>query len=78
MPTEYAFLTTSITISQEIADATGGEVSRSIGGALGPFGEELGRALPEFQGGGWEVVSHDLTRIDFHLVVSLLLRRESP
>ena len=31
--------------------------------------------LPSYQGGGWEIVSHTLTRLDSHLIVTFLLRR---
>jgi len=77
MATEYAFMVNTFPILPEIADATDREISQSIGGVLGPLGTQLSKAIPEFQGGGWEIVSHDLTRIDFHLAVTLLLRRES-
>jgi len=75
MATEYAFLVTTLTLTPGLADATSAEVSKGLGTALGPFGEQLAKSVPSFQGGGFEIVSHDLTRIDRHLVVTLLLRR---
>ena len=75
MDYEYAFMTAIMALPPGMTDLTTEEVSHGIGAPLGRFGETLQTAIPAFQGGGWEVVSHNLARLDGHLLVSLLLRR---
>ena len=38
--------------------------------------KKASRAATEMEGGGWEIVSHQISQIDRHVVISLLLKRE--
>ena len=75
MDYEYAFMASTITPEPGIEQARSAEASRSIGLALGQFGRTITGAIPDFMGGGWEAISHDLTKIEQHLVVTVCLRR---
>ncbi len=75
---EYAFMVETVTIQPGIADATADEVSHTIVGTFAPLVGKLGTNLPQLAGGGWQVVSHDLTRIDRHLILTFVIRRSSP
>ncbi len=76
MPQQYAFMIETAELKAGAADATSDEISQSLGLGLGNIGEKITKALPTLPPGGWQVVSHDITRIDRHLVVTILIRRQ--
>ena len=75
MDYDYAFMASTIAPEEDINHAPPDVVGRSIGLALGQFGRTISGAIPEFMGGGWEAISHNLTQIEQHMVVTVCLRR---
>jgi hypothetical protein len=74
---EYSMMVKAADLNPEaLATANRNELSKGILGALGGAISELSKGMDTFQGGGWEIVSHQLTRFEHHLVASFLLRRQ--
>ncbi len=73
--TEYGIVVTTGELKVGMADATANEVSQSVTVVLNQMLQNAQKASETFQGGGWDILSHEVTRIDRHLVVSFLLRR---
>ena len=73
---EYCTMVQTITLKPGLADATSNEVSQGIAVGLNNIVQKVTKGMQKLQGGGWEMVSHQLTRIDRHLVVSFLLYRD--
>jgi len=72
---EYAVLATTGELKVGMADASANEVSQSVTVVLNQIVQKAAKGMEKLQGGGWDIVSHEVTRIDRHLVVSFLLRR---
>jgi len=74
---EYSVMVKTVDLNPEaLATANKDELSKGILGALGGAISELSKGMDAFQGGGWEIVSHQLTRFEHRLVASFLLRRQ--
>jgi hypothetical protein len=74
---EYSMMVKTADLSPEaLATANKDELSKGILGALGAAVSELSKGMDTFQGGGWEIISHQLTRFENHLFASFLLRRQ--
>ena len=74
---EYSVMVKTAELNPEaLATATKDELSKTIGVALGGAMSELSKGMETFQGGGWEIISHQLTRFEHHLFSSFLLRRQ--
>jgi len=74
---EYSVMVKTADLKPEaLATATKDELSKGIGGALGEAISELSKGMDTFQGGGWEIISHQLTTFEHHLFASFLLRRQ--
>jgi hypothetical protein len=58
-----------------VGDATGDEISRELTMRVGNVTNTVSEATRQLEGGDWEIISHDITRIDRHLAISYLLRR---
>lgn len=74
---EYGFIVKTVEIRAGLADATSNEVSRMLSIGLVPLARDISNSLPNLPPGGWKVLSHDLTRIDRHLILTFLICRES-
>jgi hypothetical protein len=74
---EYGMMVQTLDIKPDMADLTAGEFSQNLTGSLGQLLHNAISGLKNFQQGDWEIVSHSLTRVDRHLVLSLLIRRHS-
>jgi len=72
---EYGIMVQTIEIKPVIADATANEVSQYFTAGLNQIVQKASKGLNSFKGGSWSVVSHDLTKIDHHLVLSLLIQK---
>ena len=79
---EYSMIVTTGQLNPGAADATAEELSQSVAPQLGSLVQKVGKNLANFPGnapankqGGWEIVSHDITRIDRHLLTTFLIRR---
>jgi hypothetical protein len=78
MPYHYGFVIRAATLTPFLARATENEVATSLSQTLNQIMLETSHALDESPGGpGWELVSHNLIRLDNHLVVSFLVRWET-
>jgi len=74
---EYSVMVKTTDVkSEELATATGDKLSQIVGVVLGNTANEVSKGVESFQGGGWEIISHQLTRFDHHFVTSFLLRRQ--
>jgi hypothetical protein len=74
---EYSLMVKTAHVkSEELATATGDKLSQIVGGVLGNAASEVSRGVESFQGGGWEIISHQVTRFDRDFVTSFLLRRQ--
>ena len=73
---EYGMMVHSIEITPDMADQSANEFSQRLSGGLGQILNTAMNGLKTFQRGDWEIVSHSLTRVDRHLVLSLLIRRD--
>ncbi len=73
---EYNMMLNTIELKPGVAEATADEISKDLTMHLGEISQGMSKATESFQGGGWEVVSHALTRIDSHLILSFLIRRD--
>ena len=74
---EYGFFTQAGPVSMEPAEmCCGGMLARRLGDALGPLTGGLMQSLATFDGGGWEVVSHNMILARDSVVLVFLIRRE--
>lgn len=74
---EYAILSEAVNVKPEVlVAATKKELLDNLGIALIRVMDIAQKSIKTFQGGGWEILSHQMTRLDHHLVVSFLIRRQ--
>ena len=74
---DYGMMFQGMTLKPGIADQTTDEVAKAMTMASGKLVKRISQGVNTLDGGGWEVVSHALLRIDRHLLVSSMIRRES-
>jgi len=74
---DYGFLVQTAALNVDLADLTSDEVASSLSPLLGQLGERISRAIRAYPNGPWEIVSHDITRLERHVVVTFLIRRRS-
>ena len=60
---------------EKLATTTKDEFAQNLQVALPRVIFRVTERMKAFQGGDWEIVSHQLTRFDHYLVISFLLRR---
>ena len=73
---EYSLMVKTADVKLEaLATATTDELTQNVAVALGGVIDEVSKSMKSFQGGDWEIISHQLTRLDHYLVASFLLRR---
>lgn len=73
---EYGVMAGSAELKPEIKTAPSDQVTQALTAILSNELNKVNKAVNSFQGGGWEIISHELTRIDSHVIVSFLVRRE--
>jgi len=73
--TEYATLVEVGELQEGIEDMTSKDVAVSMISGLGGLINKVSDAIKTLDGGGWEIVSHEITVISKHLIVSFLLKR---
>jgi hypothetical protein len=56
-------------------DATGDDMNKYISLGVNRIFRDVAEGTQQVEGGGWEILSHSLTKLDNHLVVSFLLSR---
>ncbi|MBA7507857.1 hypothetical protein ES706_06586 [subsurface metagenome] len=69
---EYSIVIRPFELKPDISELTGDQVAKDVTMGLAALLQDVTKAMP-----GWEIIGHQLTRIDRHLVVSFLLRRGS-
>ena len=74
----YSFMVQTAPTGPAIDEATPDEVSQGLALALTPLGASIATALQEYPGGPGEVVSHSISVLGPHLVVTFLVRQETP
>ncbi len=74
--TEYTMMLQMMELRPNIIAATREEVTNNLTSALHKTIQAVSKGIPSLDGGGWEILSHDLTRLDRHLIVSFLLHRK--
>jgi hypothetical protein len=72
---EYATLVQVGELEAKIPDMTSKEVALSVTEGLGRLVHKVTQAIKTLEGGGWEIVSHEITVISRHLIVSFLVKR---
>ncbi len=73
---EYGFIIQTIDIKPGTEDATADELSQTMAIGLNKVVQSAAKGLSNLPGGGsGEILSHNLTRIGSHLVVSFLFHR---
>jgi hypothetical protein len=72
---EYSVVTTSIELIPEQLSKDVDEFNAGLITLLNQIVQNTSKACQKVEGGNWHILSHALTRIDNHLVVSFLLRR---
>jgi hypothetical protein len=72
---EYRIMVQALGIKPDMLDATPEQIGQSFTAGMGRMVEKAAKELDSFEGGGWTIVSHALTKLDRYLIVSLLLRR---
>ena len=75
MDYDFNFITSSIQLQPGFADLSSEEASQALVLPLRNMANLLSKGVADAPGGNWEVVSHDILRIDRHLVASFLIRR---
>ena len=78
MSYEFNFMVAPVELKPEMADMDSREIAQAVGRTLGQVGRTVAGGIDSLPPGGWEIVSHDLLRIDRHLLVTFLIRRPRP
>lgn len=73
--TEYATLVEVGELNEGLAAMSSKDVALSMIGGLGGLVNKVSNAIKTLDGGGWEIVSHEITVISRHLIVSFLVKR---
>ena len=72
---EYSIGFQTLEMGPGLAGASGDEVNDELTRQVGSTVRDLAEALQTLEGGGWEIISHDITSLDGRLVASFLTRR---
>ncbi len=78
MADQYSVLVQVVTLGPNAEDATDAELQRELSVGLLQQVGGLEEATSKFQGGGWQIVSHDVTPIGRRLLTTFLLHRPKP
>jgi hypothetical protein len=70
---EYNTVSSCILLKHDIENATVEEIGESVNQALYQAVQTTAKEL-KAQGGGWNIISHELTKLGNNLIVSFLLR----
>lgn len=70
----YGMAVQTIDIKPEFGKATEDEISKTMGLGLNQILQKTHKGLNEITGGKGEILSHSLTRVGNHLVLSILTR----
>ena len=76
MPYKYSFLVTTIELEPGIGDLTSEEISHGFTQEFGSLGPAISQDMQQVTGGPWEAISHSVTGVERHLVITVMLRGE--
>ena len=76
MSQKYTFLVTSMELPDGIEDQSSVQVNQSLNEIMGQLSQPLTETIGQVPEGPWEGVSHTVTQMDRHLVVTVMLRAE--
>jgi len=74
--TEYATLVQVGELEAHISDLAPEDVALSFTKALGGLVHKVTQAIKTLDGGGWQIMSHEITAISKHLIVTFLVKRQ--
>jgi hypothetical protein len=72
---DYAAYTIGLDLKVGIEDLTADQVAATLNAIIAGAITKVTPQLETYNGGRWEIMSHDLMRLQSHLVLSFLLRR---
>ena len=72
---EYMILVHTVELSPAIETATADEITAQFTSSLTDIAHQVTQYAETIGQGGWEVVSHTLTKLHSHLLVTFLLCR---
>jgi len=73
--TEYRTVTKSLVIQKDIEQLTINELQQIMTKAIAGITEEVSENLKTLDGGGWEIITRELTKFNNKFIVSFLLKR---
>ncbi len=77
MSHKYTFLVSSLELDPSVADLTPEEIQHGFNQAMGGFGQSISTSIQQVPEGPWEAVSHSVTRLENHLVITVMLRGDT-
>ena len=73
---EDGMMVQTLEIKPEMADLSPEKIGQSLAGELGKLLSTAARGLVNLPDKGhWEIVSHSLTRLDRHLILSVVIKK---
>jgi hypothetical protein len=74
---EYGFMVQTMDIKPDMEDSTADQLSQGMAVALNKMAQGASKGLSNLPGGGGnpEIISHNLTRIGGHLLVTFMFKR---
>ena len=72
---EYATVVKALDLKPAAYNAPRDQLAKATSLTFGNVVNRISKDTQSFQGGGWEIVSHNLTRIGDHLLASFVIRR---
>lgn len=72
---EYGTILQTINLTKQAEEALPAELAKGLGMSFARLMQKVSKGLETFQGGGWEILSHQITRIGHSLFVTFIIRR---
>lgn len=72
---EYTTMIQTFELPPEVIEMKGIEFSKKLGDSIELVARKVTKAAESVDGGGWEILSHDIIRFGQFLSVSFLLKR---
>jgi hypothetical protein len=72
---EYAIMSETVAL-ELLTGKTKKELLNKLEMALIRVMDVVHKSLRTYEGGGWEILSHDLTKLEHHFLITFLIRRK--
>jgi hypothetical protein len=72
---EYGMIVTNVDFKPAIETAPGKDIAQNLTVVLQQVVQTTSKAIDKLEGGGWHIISHELTKLGNTLLVSFLIRR---